>query len=168
MAKKSAPEENGSMKRKKNIVKEEKEEEEYPIGNGRGSGSGYFSELEKDAAEQLIQLSGSLSTSDNNVTGAKEESDAKSGLAAARGGGGDRDRDRDGQVCSSKYRTIFGDDEVEQEEEEEDDGELDLSLGSRRKTKRCRSMTELYKLTKPLNLINVVNNRKRSRVQVPK
>ncbi|KAM1142754.1 hypothetical protein FF1_031770 [Malus domestica] len=163
MAKKSAPEENGSMKRKKNIVKEEKEEEEYPIGNGRGrgNGSGYFSELEKDAAEQLIQLSGSLSTSDNNVTGGKEESDVKSGLAAARGG--DRDRDRDGQVCSSKYRTIFGDDEVEQEEEE-DDGELDISLGSRRKTKRCRSMAELYKLTKPLNLVNVVNNRKRRRV----
>ncbi|KAM1049921.1 hypothetical protein ACFX13_032453 [Malus domestica] len=161
MAKKSAPEENGSMKRKKKIVKEE----EYPIGNGRGrgSGSGYFSELEKDAAEQLIQLSGSLSTSDNNVTGGKEESDVKSGLAAARGGDGDGDRDRDGQVCSSKYRTIFGDDEVEQEEEE-DDGELDISLGSRRKMKRCRSMAELYKLTKPLNLVNVVNNRKRRRV----
>lgn len=160
MAKKSAPEENGSMKRKKNIVKEE----EYLIGNG----SGYFSELEKDAAEQLIQLSGSLSTSDNNITGGKEESDAKSGLAAARGGDCDGDRDRDGQVCSSKYRTIFGEDEVEQEEEEEDDGELDISLGSRRKTKRCRSMAELYKLTNPLNLINVVNNRKRSRVHVPK
>ncbi|XP_020410366.1 uncharacterized protein LOC109946549 [Prunus persica] len=108
-------------------------------------GSSDFSELEMDAAEQLIQLSGSIS--DNNS--ATEESDGKTVHH------GDHD-----QVCSSKYRTSRFADEVE-----DDDGDDVLaSLGPSRKKGRYRSISELYELTKPLNnLVNVVNYKRKMR-----
>ncbi|ONI29186.1 hypothetical protein PRUPE_1G186100 [Prunus persica] len=90
----------------------------------------FFSELEVNAIELLVQLSGSSCCNGGST---EEESDVKSRAAPP---------------------TFFAEDEDEEE----------VSFGPRKK--RFRSISELYKLIEPLNLVIVAakeNKRKRKR-----
>ncbi|KAL6297458.1 hypothetical protein ACE6H2_005600 [Prunus campanulata] len=95
----------------------------------------FFSELEVNAIELLVQLSGSSSCNGGST---EEESESKSKTRAA------PPHHDDDQVSSSfsKYETLVS-------EEDEDEERFEP------RTRRFRSILELYDLTEPLNLFIV-------------
>lgn len=91
-----------------------------------------FSELEIDVAHLLIQLGGASGTKDLSLHTEEEKSDAKT-------------RVNDQVSCAFKYRLV---------EEEEENEKVSFRPICK---KRFRSISDLYKWTKPPNNVIVVN-----------
>ncbi|KAB2606198.1 hypothetical protein D8674_005915 [Pyrus ussuriensis x Pyrus communis] len=112
-----------------------------------------FSELEINAVELLVQLSGSSASadySDCDTNNGGDECNGKSRTAARH----DVNDDKHGKGASCwKYKMLVAEGDEEEEEE----------VSFRPRKKRFRSISELYELTEPISNLIPANNRKRKR-----